>query len=296
MFQSSKSTVTRFAPSPTGLLHIGHAYSALFAYNKAANEDGRFILRIEDIDTGRCRPEFEQGFYEDLNWLGLAWEGPVRRQSDHMDDYYRALDMLDSTGLIYPCFCTRKDILEEISQAPSAPHGPEGVLYPGTCRKLCLSEREARLAAGEAYALRLDMTAALARLDAPLFWDDLAQGRQEAHPEILGDPVLARKDAMASYHLCVTLDDHLQGITCVTRGEDLFHATHLHRLLQHLLGLDVPVWHHHPLLLDSEGKRFAKRNQSVTLQSLRAQGKRPGEIIELACLYSGFDKKRTGRA
>lgn len=279
----SSPIVTRFAPSPTGRLHIGHAYSAFFAYNKAREHGGRFILRIEDIDSGRCRPEFEQGIYEDLRWLGLAWEeleeGQVRRQSEHMDDYRVALRKLEDMGLIYPCFCTRKDIQAEIANAPSAPHGPEGALYPGTCRKLGSPEREARIAAGEAYALRLDMATALACVGAPLFWEDLAKGRQEAHPEILGDVVLARKDTPASYHLCVTLDDHLQGVTCVTRGEDLFHASHLHRLLQHLLGLNVPVWHHHPLLLDEEGKRFAKRNQSVTLQSLRAQGKTPQEVL-----------------
>lgn len=271
--------ITRFAPSPTGRLHIGHAYSAWFAYNKAKEQGGRFILRIEDIDAGRCRPEFVQGIYEDLRWLGLTWEEPVRRQSEHMADYRAALEKLESMGLIYPCFCTRKDIQAEIASAPSAPHGPEGVLYPGTCRKLGLQEREARIAAGDAYALRLDMTAALARVDEPLFWEDLGKGRQEAHPEILGDVVLARKDTPASYHLCVTLDDHLQGVTCVTRGEDLFHASHLHRLLQRLLGLNLPVWHHHPLLLDEEGKRFAKRNLSVTLQSLREQGKTPEEVL-----------------
>jgi glutamyl-Q tRNA(Asp) synthetase len=275
MSSNPSAIVTRFAPSPTGRLHIGHAFSALFAYSKAAAEGGRFILRIEDIDLGRCRAEFEEGIYEDLRWLGLAWEEPVRRQSEHMADYKAALDKLAAQGLIYPCFCTRRDI-----QEVSAPHGPEGALYPGTCRKLGADERQARIASGVAYALRLDVAAALSTLNAPLFWDDLAKGRQQAQPEILGDVVLARKDAPASYHLCVTLDDHLQGVTCVTRGEDLFHATHLHRLLQHLLGLDVPLWHHHPLLLDEEGKRFAKRNQSVTLQSLRAAGKTPEEITK----------------
>ncbi len=271
--------VTRFAPSPTGRLHIGHAYSALFAYNKAKENGGRFILRIEDIDAGRCRPEFVAGIAEDLRWLGLSWEEPMRKQSEHMDDYRAALDTLAGAGLLYPCFCSRRDIQEEIARAPSAPHGPEGALYPGTCRSLSAPERQDRMEKGDAYALRLDVAAALARLDAPLVWEDLAKGRQEAHPEILGDVVLARKDTPASYHLCVTLDDHLQGITHVTRGEDLFHATHLHRLLQHLLGLNVPVWHHHPLLLDEEGKRFAKRNHAVTLKSLRDAGSLPEDII-----------------
>lgn len=276
---AADSLVTRFAPSPTGRLHIGHAYSAFFAYNKAKAAQGRFILRIEDIDTERCRPEYVEGIKEDLGWLGLTWAEPVRKQSEHLEDYNRALDRLADEGLLYPCFCSRRDIRAEIARAPSAPHGPEGALYPGTCRALSENERQDRVNAGDAYALRLDTAAALSRLDAPLTWEDLGQGRQEAHPEILGDPVLARKDTPASYHLCVTLDDHLQGVTCVTRGEDLFHATHLHRLLQHLLGLNVPVWHHHPLLHDEEGKRFAKRHQAVTLQHMREQGKTPEDIL-----------------
>ncbi len=271
--------VTRFAPSPTGQLHIGHAYSVLFAYRKAKENGGRFILRIEDIDTERCRPEYVDGIKEDLHWLGLTWEEPVRKQSEHMAGYAAALDKLAGADLLYPCFCSRRDIREEIARAPAAPHGPEGALYPGTCRNLTADERQDRMAKGEPYALRLDTTAALARLDAPLIWEDLEKGKQEAHPEILGDVVLARKDTPASYHLCVTLDDHLQGVTHVTRGEDLFHATHLHRLLQHILGLNVPVWHHHPLLHDEEGKRFAKRNQSVTLKSLREMGSMPEDII-----------------
>ncbi|MDE2335747.1 MAG: tRNA glutamyl-Q(34) synthetase GluQRS, partial [Alphaproteobacteria bacterium] len=192
--------------------------------------------------------------------------------------YRAALGRLEAAGLLYPCFCSRRDIQEEIARAPAAPHGPEGALYPGLCRGLSASERNDRIAAGNTYALRLDMTAALSRLAAPLFWEDIAQGRQAAHPEILGDVVLARKDTPASYHLCVTIDDHLQGVTCVTRGEDLFHASHLHRLLQHLLRLNVPVWHHHPLLLDDAGRRFAKRNHSVTLQHMREQGKTPEDL------------------
>jgi glutamyl-Q tRNA(Asp) synthetase len=263
-------------------LHIGHAYSALFAFNEARPVGGRFILRIEDIDATRCRPEFETDIYEDLRWLGLVWEEPVRRQSEHMAEYRGAIDVLASQGLIYPCFCTRKEIQEEIARAGSAPHGPEGLLYPGTCRHLSRGEREARIAASASYALRLDMHKALGQLEGPLYWTDLAKGPQRAMPEILGDPVLARKDVMASYHLCVTLDDHLQGITHVTRGEDLFYATHLHRLLQHLLNLNVPTWHHHPLLLDHEGKRFAKRNRSVTLESLRQDGKTPADVRAMA--------------
>lgn len=267
---------TRFAPSPTGQLHLGHAYSALFA--RKAGE--RFILRIEDIDAGRCRPEFEQAIYEDLAWLGLEWEAPVRRQSEHMADYRAALDRLSGQGLIYPCFCTRKDIQEEIARSGNAPHGPEGHLYPGTCRAMDEGLQTEKTESGLPYALRLDMERAR-KIAPPLRWHDRTKGWNEATPEILGDVVLARKDTPASYHLCVTLDDHLQGVTLVTRGEDLFHASHLHRLLQHLLGLDVPEWHHHPLLLDENGKRFAKRSDSVTLRYLReTEGKTPDDVLQ----------------
>jgi glutamyl-Q tRNA(Asp) synthetase len=278
--------VTRFAPSPTGRLHIGHAYSALFGYKLARDAGGIFILRIEDIDEGRCRPEFEQGIYEDLRWLGLDWQTPVRRQSDYMDDYKEALHKLSELDLLYPCFCTRKEIQDEIARAASAPHGPEGALYPGTCRHLTEDQRAEHMRAGRAYAFRLDLQKAITLLKEknswPLAWYDAEQGVQVATPEILGDVVLARKDVSASYHLSVTVDDHLQGITVVTRGEDLFYASHLHRLLQELLGLDVPEWHHHKLLLDDEGKRFAKRNESVTLQHLReTEKKTPQDIMRM---------------
>jgi glutamyl-Q tRNA(Asp) synthetase len=278
--------VTRFAPSPTGRLHIGHAFSALFGFNRARDAGGIFILRIEDIDEGRCRPEFEQGIFDDLRWLGLSWPEPVRRQSDYMDDYKEALHKLSDLDLLYPCFCTRKDIQDEIARAASAPHGPEGALYPGTCRHLTDDQRADNMRAGKSYAFRLDTAKAAAYLRGknkwPLTWFDHAKGEQIATPEILGDVVLARKDVSASYHLSVTVDDHLQGVTIVTRGEDLFYASHLHRLLQELLGLTVPAWHHHPLLLDHEGKRFAKRNNSVTLQHLReAEGKTSADIMRM---------------
>lgn len=278
--------VTRFAPSPTGRLHIGHAYSALFGFRKAREGGGVFILRIEDIDEGRCRPEFEQGIYEDLRWLGLDWQTPVRRQSAYMDDYKDALYKLSEMGVLYPCFCTRKDIQDEIARAASAPHGPEGALYPGTCRHLHDDERAEKMREGRAYAFRLDLGKAVAVLAGkgrwPLTWRDAERGELVATPEILGDVVLARKDVSASYHLSVTVDDHLQGVTMVTRGEDLFYASHLHRLLQELLGLDVPEWHHHKLLLDAEGKRFAKRNNSVTLQHLReVEKKSPLDVMRM---------------
>lgn len=259
---------TRFAPSPTGRLHIGHACSAWFAWTNAQESGGTFILRMEDIDTGRCRPEFERGIIEDLCWLGMNWPEPVRRQSEHFDTYRRYLNLLQDMDVLYPCFCTRKKITEEVARAPSAPHGPEGALYPGTCRVLSGAERQEKMASGMPYALRLD-TAKASVMTGPLTWHDGGEGLQIAQPEMLGDVVLARKDTPASYHLCVTIDDHVQGVTLVTRGKDLFHATHIHRLLQALLKLNVPKWHHHALLLDAEGKRFAKRNNSVTLQYLR---------------------------
>lgn len=264
------STVTRFAPSPTGRLHIGHAYSALFSYEQAQKDNGRFLLRIEDIDTGRCRPEFEDGFYEDLSWLGLEWETPVRRQSEHFDDYKKALTKLQDRDLLYPCFCTRKDILAETQNAVHAPHSHEGPLYPGTCKNLSAAQIEDNIGNNIPYALRLNLETSLSVIDrSKLVWVDKDKGKQSATPEILGDVILARKDISASYHLCVTLDDHIQDITLVTRGEDLFHASHLHRLLQELLELNVPEYYHHGLLLDENGQRLAKRYDSTTLQHMR---------------------------
>ncbi|HEY0833486.1 MAG TPA: tRNA glutamyl-Q(34) synthetase GluQRS [Azospirillum sp.] len=273
--------VTRFAPSPTGHLHLGHAHSALFGWRAAGAAGGRFLLRIEDIDPQRCRPEFERDLMEDLAWLGLDWETPVRRQSDHLDDYRAALERLQGMGVIYPCFCTRKDIAAEIARAGHAPHGPDGPLYPGTCRHLADAERAARVGSGAAYALRLDVARAKG-LTGPLRWHDRVRGWQAATPEILGDVVLARKDTPTSYHLSVTTDDHLQGVTLVTRGEDLFFATHLHRLLQALLGYDVPDWHHHGLLTNERGERLAKRDKARTLRALRDAGRTPAEVRALA--------------
>jgi glutamyl-Q tRNA(Asp) synthetase len=273
--------VTRFAPSPTGHLHLGHAHSALFAWRRAREAGGRFLLRIEDIDPLRCRPAFTEAILEDLDWLGLDWDGEVRVQSAHLPEYRRALDALAARGLLYPCFCTRADIAREIAAAASAPHGPDGPLYPGTCRRLPAAERAARLAAGEAHALRLDMAAALALLPAPLFF---AEGgtRIACDPAQFGDAVLARKDVPASYHLCVTHDDALQGVTLVTRGADLRPATHLHRLLQHLMGWPEPAYAHHPLITDAEGRRLAKRDRAATLRGLRAAGRSPAEVRALA--------------
>jgi glutamyl-Q tRNA(Asp) synthetase len=271
--------VTRFAPSPTGRLHLGHAYSALFAYEAARG--GRFILRIEDIDATRCRPEFERGIVDDLAWLGLAWEQPVRRQSEHMADYATALATLRDRGLVYPCFCTRAEIKAEIARAGEAPHGPDGPIYPGTCRALGEAERTAKIATGTPYALRLDMIRARERAGA-LEWRDRAHGTLAATPEIFGDVVIARKDTPASYHLAVTLDDHLQRISLVTRGEDLLASTHVHRLLQALLGLNTPLYHHHPLIRGTDGERLAKRAGAPTLRSLRDAGHSPEDVRRMA--------------
>jgi len=276
-----QSILTRFAPSPTGRLHLGHAYSALFAWHAAHGGGGRFVLRIEDIDKGRCRSEFEAGIREDLAWLGLEWEEPVRRQSEHMSEYESALGRLADMGVIYPCFCTRAEIAAEVARAAAAPHGHEDVLYPGTCRHLTAVERDKRIASGLPYALRLDVARAKARVE-PLRWRDRVRGEQVATPERLGDVVLARKDIRTSYQLPVTLDDHIQEISLVTRGEDLFAATHVHRLLQALLGLHTPDYDHHPILTDAAGRRFAKRDGAVTISSFRKTGKTPAEVRALA--------------
>ena len=273
--------VTRFAPSPTGYLHLGHAHSALFAWRATREDGGRFLLRIEDVDTARCRPEFEAAIFEDLAWLGLAWEDPPRRQSEHMADYARGLDRLDRLGLLYPCFCTRKEIRAEIAGAAQAPHGPEGPPYPGTCRTLPEDEREERMAAGTAYALRLDAAAAVARAG-PLRWIDRGAGEIAAEPLSLGDVVLARKEVATSYHLSVTLDDATQGVTLVTRGADLFHASHVHRLLQATLRLPVPEWHHHDLIAGPDGERLAKRHDALSIRAQRQAGKTPAEVRALA--------------
>ena len=268
--------VTRFAPSPTGWLHLGHAYAALFAQEKACG--GRFLIRLEDIDGTRARTEYEEAIFEDLAWLGLSWEMPVRRQSDHWDDYRAALAKLEALGLLYPCFCTRREIQEEIARAGNAPQGPDGPLYPGTCRNRGLTERAERIAKGEAYALRLDVAKATRLVSQELVWSDRGHGSFTAKPDVFGDVVLARKDTPASYHLAVVVDDALQGITLVTRGEDLLEATHLHRLLQELLDLPVPEWHHHRLITDETGKRLAKRDDARSLRSLRTAGWTPERV------------------
>ena len=264
--------VSRFAPSPSGYLHLGHAYSALFA--QAAASGRRCLLRIEDIDQTRCKPEFTKALIEDLDWLGLTWEQPVRIQSQHFDTYTEALERLDRLAVVYPCFCTRRDIAE----ATAAPHhGPDGLIYPGTCRHLSADERAEQIGQGSAFSYRLDINKALA-LTGPLTFDEQGKGIVTAAPQDFGDVVLARKDVPTSYHLSVTVDDALQGVTLVTRGQDLFRATDIHRLLQALLNLPTPAYRHHPLLTDAAGKRYAKRDKALTLRALCAAGKTPADV------------------
>jgi glutamyl-Q tRNA(Asp) synthetase len=269
------SFVTRFAPSPTGYLHLGHAYSALTAFEAARAAGGRFLLRIEDIDQSRARPEFEAAIFEDLAWLGLDWEEPPRRQSEHMADYEAALQSLIARELVYRCFRTRREIADAIA---SAPHGESGEVFIGGA--LPPDEEAAKLAAGESFAWRLSLKKARAALGpayfALVFEDET--GPVRAEPERLGDVVLARKDFPASYHLASVWDDALQGVTHVIRGEDLRESAHLHVLLQKLLGLLQPVYRHHKLILGPDGKRLAKRDQAATLRAVREAGKTPADV------------------
>jgi glutamyl-Q tRNA(Asp) synthetase len=277
-------TVARFAPSPSGYLHLGHAYSALFAAAEARARGGSFLLRIEDIDIGRCRPEFEAGILEDLAWLGLEWRTPVRRQSDHLADHAGALKKLEAMGLLYPCFLSRKQLNEALSAPHHAPGmGPNGPAVTDTDKLISTEEYTHRLATAEPHVLRLRMAKAVA-MAGPISWRDLDAGPQQATPEIFGDVVLARKDMPTSYHLAVTVDDALQGITLVTRGQDLFHASHVHRLLQALLDFPVPDYRHHRLLVDETGRRYAKRDRSLTLRSLRKAGCTPDDIHDMVAL------------
>jgi glutamyl-Q tRNA(Asp) synthetase len=278
--ESSKVFTTRFAPSPTGYLHRGHAYSALLAHDAAREAWGRFILRIEDIDATRCRPEYEAAILEDLAWLGLEWETPVRRQSDHMDDYARALESLVTRGLVYRCFRTRREIADAIEQAP---HGAMEVFRGAALER---ADEAARVSAGEPYAWRLSLDAAARRLGgfgALAFREDGLgpegeHGEIAACPELGGDVVLARKDVGVAYHLAVVVDDARQGVSHVIRGQDLFAAAHVQRLLQALLGLPTPVYRHHRLLTGPDGKRYAKRDEAETLRELRGAGMTAAEL------------------
>jgi glutamyl-Q tRNA(Asp) synthetase len=278
--------VSRFAPSPTGRLHLGHAFSAVKAHDLARAHGGYFLLRIEDIDPGRVREDHVAGIFEDLAWLGLIWDGEVVRQSERLPLYAAALDQLKMAGFLYPCFCTRA----EIAASAAAPHGNAGPAYPGTCRALTAAERDARMPS-EPHCWRLDMATALASLSPSppvgeglggggLVWHDETAGWITADPAPQGDVVLARKDAPVSYHLAVTIDDAAQGVTDVVRGADLFEATHVHRLLQALLGLPSPLYHHHPLLTGPDGRRLAKRDGAQSLAELRDGGADPVQLVE----------------
>ncbi len=279
--------VTRFAPSPTGALHLGHAHAALFAHALAG--PGRFLLRIEDIDPVRCRAEHEAGIAADLRWLGLDWQHPVRRQSEHLGSYRAVLDALAARGLLYPCFCTRAEIAAATSPQAAAPadstlHAPHAAepAYPGTCRRLDPGLRRERLARGAPHALRLDMTAALRTLPRLLGRSERGEGRVECHPARFGDVVLGRRDVPASYHLCATHDDALQGVTLVTRAADLRPAADLHRLLQELMGWPEPDYAHHRLLHDAAGRRLSKRAGAPTIAALRAAGATPAAVRDAA--------------
>ncbi len=280
--------VTRFAPSPTGLLHLGHAASALTGWHAARAAGGRYLLRLEDIDPQRCRPGFAEAVLEDLAWLGLDWDGAVRVQSAHLGEYRDVLRALRDRELLYECFCSRAEIAREATASASAPHlTPDHVpLYPGTCRGLAAARRRQRIVAGEPYVLRLDMQAALdsvAEADRQLRALDAATGLAwRCRPERFGDVVLARRDVPASYHLCVTHDDWRQGVTLVVRGADLREATDVHRLLQALMGWTPPAWLHHPLLQDQDGRRLAKRDGARTLRDMRADGMTASAVRALA--------------
>jgi glutamyl-Q tRNA(Asp) synthetase len=279
--------VFRFAPSPNGYLHVGHALSALLNFDMARAAGGRLLLRIEDIDETRCRPEYEQAIYDDLAWLGVQWEQPVRRQSAHLDDYRAALAQLEAQGLLYLSFESRAEIAALVTERErhgAWPRDPDGApLYPGNAKSMSRSERKQRIEAGERYALRLDIASAIARAGA-LAWTETGQGPDgetgtvPAVPAAWGDVVLARKETPTSYHLAVVVDDAIQDVTDVVRGQDLFWSTSVHRLMQTLLGLPAPAYHHHRLLLDAGGKKLSKSTRATGLRELRAQGVTAADI------------------
>ena len=285
--------VFRFAPSPNGYLHLGHALSAVLNADMARAKSGRLLLRIEDIDRDRCSPEFEAAIYEDLTWIGFRWERPVRHQSEHWEDYRAALTRLEARGLVYPSFESRAEIARQVADRDGQafwPRDPDGApLYPGNAKSFPLDERKRRIESGKPYALRLDMQAALKQVG-PLTWQETGEGPGGeagtivANPVIWGDVILARKEIPTSYHLAVVVDDAAQSVTDVVRGRDLFHATAVHRLLQELLGLPQPRYHHHRLILDADGTKLSKSTQATGLRELRARGANPADIRRLAGL------------
>ena len=273
----------RFAPSPNGYLHLGHAYSALFNDRLSRESGGQFLLRIEDIDRGRSRPEFEAAITEDLDWLGLDWPRPPRRQSQHFGDYAAALDLLRRRGPAFPCFCARSRLAAHAAERPDGPRDPDGAPhYPGFCKGLSHAEADRRIAAGEPFSLRLDMRVALAEISAPLVYREFHEGAEarivEARPQDWGDAMIGRRDVPASYHLACVLDDALQGVSDVARGADLEAATSLHLLLQRLLDLPTPDYRHHRLVLEADGRKLSKSKASPALRDFRAQGATPEDI------------------
>jgi glutamyl-Q tRNA(Asp) synthetase len=292
-FSTMPPPVFRFAPSPNGYLHLGHAYSALLNYDLARRAGGRLLLRIEDIDAARCKPEFEAAIAEDLGWLGIEWETPVRRQSEHLDIYRDALNKLAAQGLLYPSFESRTEIARLVTQREAEgrwPHDPDGApFYPGTAKLLSSNERARLLNSGAPYALRLDMEAARARAG-DLTWIERGQGPEgetgtvPAQPQAWGDVILARKETPTSYHLSVVIDDALQGVTEVVRGQDLFRSTSVHRLLQQVLDLPEPAYRHHQLVLDAAGRKLSKSSRATGVRELRAQRLTPMDIRRLVGL------------
>jgi glutamyl-Q tRNA(Asp) synthetase len=287
------SRVLRFAPSPNGYLHLGHAYSALLNADLARELGGRLLLRIEDIDSERCRPEYDAAIYDDLRWLGVSWQEPVRRQSEHFADYRTAIERLEAEGLLYPSFESRRELaalVAELDRRGGWPRDPDGVpIYPGRARRLSAAESERRRAAGEPFALRLAMDKAVARTGV-LTWTETGAGPSgqtgviTAAPQMWGDVILARKDSPASYHLAAVVDDALQGVTDIVRGQDLFWATGIHRLLQALLGLPEPNYRHHKLILDGDGQKLSKSTSATGLRELRAAGAKPTDIRRMVGL------------
>lgn len=274
--QLNRDIVVRFAPSPNGLLHLGHAYAAMIAHDFARARGGRFLLRIEDIDSGRSRPEFITAILEDLRWLGLDWDGDVIFQSERLDSYAAAVERLKAMDLLYPCFCTRSDMRQLQDNGPQ-PEGPDGPIYAGTCRHLDPALARKR-AVTEPHSWRLDVAKAAA-ITGPLRWTDERHGAQLSHPERLGDVVLLPKDTSVAYHLAVTLDDARDAISHVVRGDDLFASTDIHRLLQALLDLPTPIYFHHPLLCDENGGKLAKSRDSASLSVLRLAGQSGHELL-----------------
>lgn len=286
--------LTRFAPSPTNNMHLGHVYSARLAYDMAKRTGGQFIVRIEDIDHQRCKNEYTQGILEDLQWLGLLWDSEIRYQSQHIEEYQKVIAKLDKMGVVYPCFCTKKEILAEIERAGQAPHLGETIDYPRTCTHLSKAEIEQKISRGKSYAMRLDAVKAFNLIGHNVTWYDELAGDMTVTAGDIGDVVIARKDiGTTSYHISAVHDDYLQGITHIIRGVDLFETTNIHCVLQALLGYPTPTYHHHLLLIDPEtGHRLAKRDNAMTIKTMREEGLTPDDIFKLVDQYAAISVAR----